>query len=119
MKYLTGRPPGVWAGLLLSSALVFFASCQKQPTTSNGNATGYITSIDGGCSPSRTHGIWYNGVAADADSNYLEVTRNITAPGKYNISTSSQNGVSFSGSGSFNEIGLYTVRLKASGTFNH
>ncbi|HVV06327.1 MAG TPA: hypothetical protein VHC96_18980 [Puia sp.] len=117
MKYLTGRPLGVWAGLLLSSTLVFFASCKKEPPTSNGNATGYITSIDSGCSPSRTHGIWYNGVAG-ADSNYLEVTLNITAPGKYNISTSSQNGVSFSGSGSINEIGLYTVRLKASGTFN-
>lgn len=116
MKYLTARLPGVWPVLLLS---LIFASCQKTPTSPNGNATGYITSIDGGCSPSRTHGIWYNGVAAGTDSNYLEVTLNVTAPGKYNISTGSQNGVSFSGSGSFNEIGLYTVRLKSSGAFNH
>lgn len=118
MKYLTGRPLGVWAVLLLSSALVFFASCQKTPPTSNGNARGYITSLDSGCSPGRTHGIWYNGVAAGTDSNYLEVTLNVTTPGKYDISTGSQNGVSFSGSGSFNEIGLYKVHLKSSGAFS-
>jgi len=119
MKYLTGRPLGVWSALLLSSALIFFVSCQKNPPTSNGNAKGYITSLDSGCSPSRTHGIWYNGVAAGTDSNYLEVTLNVTTPGKYNITTGSENGVSFSGSGSFNEIGVYTVRLKSNGTFNH
>jgi hypothetical protein len=119
MKYLTARLPGVWPILLLSSALVFSAGCQKTPTSPNGNATGYITSIDSGCSPSRIHGIWYNGVAERTDTNYLEVTLNVTAPGNYNISTPSQNGVSFSGSGSFSEIGLYTVRLKSSGAFNH
>ncbi|HVU58518.1 MAG TPA: hypothetical protein VHD83_25830 [Puia sp.] len=120
MKYLTARPPGVWSALLLSSALVFFASCKKEPpTSSNGNAKGYITSLDSGCSPSRTHGIWYNGVEAGTDSNYLEVTLNVTVPGKYTISTGSQNGVSFSGTGSFSEIGVYTVRLTSSGTFNH
>lgn len=118
MKYLTARPSGVWPVLLLSSALVFFASCQKTPPTSNGNARGYITSLDSGCSPSRIHGIWYNGVAEGTDTNYLEVTLNVTAPGKYNVSTTSQNGVSFSGTGSFSEIGLYKVRLKSSGTFN-
>jgi len=92
MKYLTGRPLGVWSALLLSSALIFFVSCQKNPPTSNGNAKGYITSLDSGCSPSRTHGIWYNGVAAGTDSNYLEVTLNVTTPGKYNITTGSENG---------------------------
>jgi len=92
MKYLTGRPLGVWSVLLFSSALVFFAGCQKTPPTSNGNAKGYITSLDSGCSPSKTHGIWYNGVAAGTDSNYLEVTLNVTVPGKYDISTGSQNG---------------------------
>ena len=119
MKYLTAHPLGVWSSLLLSSALVFFVSCQKTPPTSNGNARGYITSLDSGCSPSNTHGIWYNGVAAGTDSNYLAVTLNVTTPGKYAISTDSQNGVSFSGSGSFNEIGLYTVHLKSSGAFSH
>jgi hypothetical protein len=119
MKYLTDRSPGSWPCLLFLSALVSFASCQKNPPTSNGNAGGYITSLDSGCSPSKTHGIWYNGLAAGTDSNYLEVTLNVTTPGKYNISTGSQNGVSFGGSGAFNEIGLYTVRLKPSGTFNH
>jgi hypothetical protein len=44
---------------------------------------------------------------------------NVTAPGKYNIGTGSVNGVSFNGSGSFTEIGVYTVRLKSSGAFNH
>lgn len=119
MKYLTARPPGVWSALLLSSSLVFFASCKKEPTSPNGNARGYLTSLESACSPSKTHGIWYNGIAAGTDSNFLEVTLNVTAPGNYNISTGSQNGVSFSGSGSFNEIGVYTVRLKASGTFSH
>ena len=119
MKYLTERPSGVWYALLLSSVLAVFASCKKDPTSSNGNAQGYVTSIDSGCSPSRIHGTWYNGVDAGADSSYLEVTLNVTVPGKYNISTGIQNGVSFSGSGSFSEIGLYTVRLKASGTFGH
>jgi len=118
MKYLTAHPRGVWSSLLLSSALVFFAGCQKTPPTSNGNARGYVTSLDSGCSPSRIHGIWYNGIAAGTDTNYLAVTLNVTTPGKYNISSSSENGVSFSGSGSFNEIGLYTVHLKSSGAFN-
>lgn len=118
MKYLAAHPPGVWSALLLSSALVFFAGCQKTPTSPDGNARGYITSLDSGCSPNRTHGIWYNGVTA-ADSNYLEVTLNVTAPGKYNISSGSENGVTFSGSGSFSEIGVFTVRLKSNGTFNH
>lgn len=119
MKYVTARPFGVWSALLLSSALIYLTSCKKDPpSTSNENAKGYITSIDSGCSPNNVHGIWYNGIEG-ADSNYLEVTLNVTSPGKYNISTGAQNGVTFASSGTFSEIGIYTVKLNSTGAFTH
>jgi hypothetical protein len=118
MKYLTARFVSVWSGLFLLSTLTLLTSCKKDPPpSSNGNAQGYLTSLENGCSPSKIHGIWYNGITAGTDSNYLEVTVNVTTPGKYNISSGAQNGVTFTGSGNFSEIGVYTVRLRSSGAF--
>lgn len=118
MKYLTARYCGAVSGVLISSALIFVISCKKEPKPPpSTSAKGFLTSFQQSCNPGRVHGIWYNGVSAGTDSNYVEVTLNVTSAGSYNITTDKLNGVSFSGSGAFSSSGVYKVRLKPSGAF--
>jgi hypothetical protein len=101
--------------------LVFaFVSCKKDPTTppASRSAKGYLTSLKGGCNPGKAHGIWYDGISTGIDSNYIEVTLNVTQAGSYHIVTDTLSGVSFSSEGTFNSASVYTIKLKASGVFN-
>ncbi len=104
----------------ISTALI--VSCQKEYSlelnkivvdTARGSLKDSVT---GNCLPSVVNGTFYNGVATSADTNYLQLTVNVTALGAYQISTDFQNGFSFSDSGSFTKLGYDTIRLKASGT---
>jgi hypothetical protein len=116
MQHLTAGHTGILSILLISSALIFILSCKKVPPATI-SAKGFLASAEMSCSPSKVHGIWYNGISKGTDTNYVEVTLNITSPGSYNIKSGEQNGVTFSGSGTINSIGAHTVRLKSSGTF--
>ncbi|MDR2222129.1 MAG: hypothetical protein LBE34_05245 [Flavobacteriaceae bacterium] len=61
-------------------------------------------------------GNYFIGMPVDPTKNYVDVTVNVTARGNYRISTAVSNGVSFSGSGTFDtEVSNKTVRLYAEG----
>jgi len=107
--------------LLSCIGTALIVSCQKEYSlelnkvvvdTAKGSLKDSVT---GNCLPSVVHGTYYNGVAT-SDTNYLELTVNVTALGAYQINTGVQNGFSFSDSGSFTKLGYDTIRLKASGT---
>jgi hypothetical protein len=104
----------VWILGLLTS--VFFISCQKEISYELGSAAkGSLQSSSGECLPKNVAGTYVAGKAL-ADTNYIEVTINITQAGPYSISTDTVNGYYFSGSGSFNQSGTTTVRLTGKGT---
>ena len=121
MKHLTAHARGLVSIVSFTFILSLAVSCKKQPTTppSGSTAKGYLTSDTTSCYPTHTHGIWYSGIGAGTDSNYIDVTLNITSPGSFAIHTDTVNGVSFSGSGSVSTIGVYTIPLKATGIFSH
>lgn len=61
-------------------------------------------------------GNYFIGVPVDPTKNYIDIKVDVTAIGNYKITTASSNGISFSGSGSFNTIGNgQIVRLYAEG----
>lgn len=102
--------------LLTVATLGLFYSCQKEVSLENGTpAKGSLLSSAGDCLPKSVAGSY---VAAKAlnDSNYIEVTVNVTAIGPYTITTDAQNGYSFKGTGNFAATGANVVRLKATGT---
>jgi hypothetical protein len=93
-----------------------FIGCKKEPPHSN-PAKGSLQNQYGECLPGNLHGIWYNGLPANTDTNFVDINVNVTSPGSYNITTDKQNGVTFAASGIFADTGLKVVRLKATGTF--
>lgn len=107
----------VWSGgLSFLFILLLFSACQKELSLENISlqARG---SLD--CSSIAVHGIWYNGVTP-SDTNYVDVTVNVTEKGAYKVSTDLQNGVFLVDSGVFTNLGANTLRLRPSGVFfNH
>lgn len=101
--------------VLILSALVAFTACKKQPS-SPPSAKGSLVQEGGGCYPFTVHGIYYNGITPP-DTNYVEINVNVTSPGAYRITSDMQYGVTFSGSGVFNDTGLNVVRMRSTGTF--
>jgi len=117
MQYLTARRAGVSIVTLIFSALIFIPGCKKSPPQPSAPAKGVLATSETSCSPGKVHGIWYNGISTGTDTNYIEITINVASPGSYNIISDELNGVTFSGSGTFNSTGEHSVRLKSSGTF--
>jgi hypothetical protein len=98
---------------LLSVALIF--SCQKEVSFEAGQVSkGSLQSASGDCLPKRVAGV-YKAAQVLNDSNYIEVTINVTQTGSYNIYTDTTNGYSFRATGTFTATGLATVRLKGNG----
>lgn len=103
--------------LVLCSAILII-SCSKEYSieTDKGLAAhGSLKDNSGNCLPSQVSGSYAAGVATGS-SNYIMLRVNVTVPGTYRISTTTQNGFSFADTGTFNNVGLDTVMLKASGT---
>lgn len=97
-------------------AVCVFYSCQKELSVEYGSAAkGSLQSSSGDCLPKTVNGAY---VAAKSlnDTNYIDVTVNVTSPGPYKISTDTSNGYSFAATGTFTTTGQNTVRLKGSGT---
>ena len=93
----------------------FFLSCQKEISVEYGEpAKGSLQSSAGDCLPKLVAGSYIANKALN-DSNFLEVTVNVTTPGPYTIYTDTANGYSFRASGTFANTGTNTVRLKGSG----
>ncbi|MBA2745213.1 MAG: hypothetical protein H0U44_03205 [Flavisolibacter sp.] len=102
--------------LLALSATLIMVSCQKELSFEVGTpASGSLQNSAGECNPKNVAGNFIAGTAL-TDSNFLEVTIDVTVPGTYNISTDTVNGYYFRGQGSFANAGVATVKLNAAGT---
>lgn len=111
--------------LAILSGLVF-SSCEKEYSEENGLLPGggggvggtAVFSFDGSpgnCVAPVIGGSYQVGTALGA-SNTVQLAVTVVTPGTYTISTSSANGMSFAGSGSFTTSGAQTVTLTGSGT---
>lgn len=104
----------------LSLASVFFLilifSCQKEKSFEQGSPSkGTLQDSVGDCLSKTVVG---NYIASQAlgDSNYIDVTVNVTQPGSYTVYTDTVNGYYFRATGTFNSAGSNTVHLKGFGT---
>ena len=123
MKKLSICPDHTLAAVIFSSFFLFiFIGCRKNPLPppDSNPAHGYFPADKNGICGGSTivHGIWYNGLPINTDTNYVDVSVYVTSPGSYKISSDTLNGVFFTGSGEFPDSGLTTARLKATGSFN-
>ena len=104
--------------IALLPLFLFFIACKKgHPTDPDQPAKGSLQDLKGNCLPGATHGSWIAGLTPNADSCYVDVTVQVTAPGSYLIVSDSSNGVQFSDSGVFTQTGSQTIRLKPRGLF--
>jgi hypothetical protein len=110
---------------LIASCIILswiFLGCSKELSYENNGipiavaATGTLKDDAGNCLPINLKGSYYNGIALLGDTNFLQVTLNVKTTGSYSIQTDRQNGFQFAGSGVFNNTGIQTINLKASGT---
>ncbi|MEO5891736.1 MAG: hypothetical protein ABIQ31_15925 [Ferruginibacter sp.] len=74
-----------------------------------------LASAGGACMNANVHGVYQEGTPLDL-SHFVSIQLNVTAPGTYNISTSSLNGMKFSKQGNFATTGLQTIELTGLGT---
>lgn len=103
--------------LIITATLFVGLSCQKEYSLEDaaGSAAGTLQKDGfGDCLPSAVNGI-YKADSTLGLQNYIDVQVNATSAGAYNISTDTVNGFSFKGFGSFNAIGMNTVRLRGNG----
>jgi hypothetical protein len=69
----------------------------------------------GACTAPVISGTYAVGVPMGS-GNYVDLAVNVTTPGAYTVSTTSNNGMSFSGSGAFSANGAQVLRLIGNGT---
>jgi hypothetical protein len=96
--------------------LLVIVSCQKETSFEQGQASkGSLQGAFGDCLGKTVAG---NYVAAKSltDSNYIDVTVDVTAAGRYTVYTDTVNGYFFKASGSFTTVGSNIVRMKGFGT---
>ncbi|HVU55453.1 MAG TPA: hypothetical protein VHD83_10380 [Puia sp.] len=108
--------------LFIFSCLLVLAGCRKlNPTQPEPPGHGYFPLDEfGNCGANtKVHGIWYNGLPTNTDSNYVDVAVYVTSPGSYKITSDTLDGVYFTGAGEFPDSGATTVRLKGSGKFSN
>ncbi len=108
----------IFSALLVCNLI--FQSCVKEYSLENANsttdlATGTLKDSLNNCLFNSVHGNYYKGIAAQTDSNFLELGVNVTHTGYYSITTDLQNGFKFADSGFFTTTGIHTILLKAVG----
>ena len=104
--------------LLLSSLIfLFIYSCKKEFSFENGQRSHGRLAADGSgnCAPINAAGNFILGHSLN-DSNFLEVSVDVTSPGSYSIHSDTVNGYYFKTSGNFPDTGRITVRLPGTGT---
>lgn len=102
--------------LLLLTIVACVLSCQKEISTEQeAPAVGSLQSNSGDCLP-QTVGGTYVAAKALTDSNFIEVSVDVTRTGAYTIATDTLNGYWFRATGVFTSTGTKTVRLAGKGT---
>jgi len=105
--------------LCLLSTLIFIVACEKEKSFESGTApsAGLLQSdVSGDCLPKTLAGVFEEGKALVADSNFIEVQVNVTQAGSYIIYTDTVNGFYFRATGTFSSTGTTTVKLNGTGT---
>lgn len=109
------------------SILIILVSCQKElslegnnvpvppPGTTTGTAVFTMAGAPGNCSNPVINGKYRVGSVMDSTDN-MSVQVNVTTPGTFNITSSTNNGIQFIASGSFTSAGQKTIFFIASGT---
>jgi hypothetical protein len=111
----TGKPEK--EGIFTFKPNTGFSSCTFDVTVTNKEPTAsyqLATNADGNCSSYLTPGSYYHGTPLS--NNVIVVTVNVNAPGDFNITTNTLNGMTFSRTGNFSTIGLQKVQLIGRGT---
>lgn len=102
--------------LVVLLALTVISSCQKEVSQEYGSpAKGSLQGNGGDCLPKLVGGSYISNKAL-TDSNFIDVTIDVTSAGPYTITTDTVNGYSFKASGTFANTGSNTVRMKGVGT---
>ncbi|MBI1781590.1 MAG: hypothetical protein HYR66_09510 [Sphingobacteriales bacterium] len=101
---------------LLLSALFTVCVIQCKKEYSYERAAGTLKDSLQLCRPVEIAGHYQSGVSVNGSGNYVTVTVNVTKTGDFHIATDTVNGVYFTASGKFGNLGLQQVKLKASGT---
>ena len=114
---LTGAGTPAVAGNFNFTATAGVSTCTFTVTcvTGGGGATYTLNGAPGACSGAVVNGMYITGVAVTA-ANTVSLGVNVTGLGTYTISTNTNNGLTFSKSGSFIALGPQTVILDAAGT---
>jgi len=105
-----------YLSFLSVSLLLLIVSCQKEESFEQGNPSkGSLQNSAGDCLSKKVGGT-YTATKSLADSNYIDVTIDVTQAGHYTVYTDTVNGYFFSGSGTFSTVGSNSVRIKGFGT---
>ncbi len=103
-------------GLTLLLLTVFIYSCQKELSFEVGQlAQGTLQGAGGECLPKTVNGTFRSGQAL-GDTNYIDISVDVTTAGAYTITTDTINGYYFKATGNFGDTGVISVRLKGAGT---
>ena len=103
---------------------IIFLSCTKEYSiekaaggagSTGGTAVFSLEGSPGVCASAFLSGSYTAGTAVTA-ANTVLVSANVTTIGTYTITTSTANGIKFTGAGSFTTTGLQFIELTASGT---
>ena len=98
------------------SLILLIVSCQKEGSFEQGKTSkGSLQNSAGDCLSKKVAGT-YTATKSLGDSNYIDVTVDVTGAGHYTVFTDTVNGYFFKGSGTFTTIGSNTVRLNGFGT---
>ncbi|HYJ62458.1 MAG TPA: hypothetical protein VEV62_01855 [Parafilimonas sp.] len=105
----------IYASIFILS-FAFFYSCQRgiSPLSNSVSDGSLLKDNNGNCVLVSVSGAFIKGEQLN-DSNYLEVSVNITSPGLYNITTDTVNGYFFKASGTFTSTGSVQIKLPAFG----
>ncbi len=104
--------------------VVTLLSCDKEYSiegynigggTSGGTSTFSLDGTPGVCNNASIQGNYMAGVPTTSANNVV-LTVNVTVLGTYTLTTSTTNGFSFAGSGTFTQLGFQLIQLNANGT---
>ncbi|GAB4092933.1 hypothetical protein [Flaviaesturariibacter terrae] len=96
--------------------LLLLSACRREESLESGFTAAYsLQDTFGTCFGSQVVGTYYAGQPL-GDSNYLQISLYVTVPGRYSINTDVQNGFSFTGTGTFADTGMTSIRVPARGT---
>ncbi|HMG67499.1 MAG TPA: hypothetical protein VK588_07430 [Chitinophagaceae bacterium] len=98
--------------------LVFVISCQKEKSFEKGFVAASAGSLQSGttgdCLGSLVSGVYKKDTALNS-TNYVDIKIDVTKTGSYLVSSDTINGFFFRATGTFDSIGVNTVRLPANG----